>query len=234
MKNWKWPGRAAVLVALAASVLLVLPATGSAFAFHHESARDWAQDHYNQTLYSNWANPVCTVMASLSYRKGAGVPWRHYGYTDTEAFWANPDAFGPSTALSTYSPSWVNVRAFRDHFNDYPPAGNDWVRVTRHRCYFAPQEDDRWAGGYVAFYHYSVDKLEDGECAEDYFHLGVIYAKHTRSDYNTSMYGTCKVDRTGDYYDPIRLRNLINLHDRMGEHERRIRFVQVNTLVYNP
>jgi len=178
-------------------------------------------------------------MVSLAYRKGAGVPFRHEGWLDRQAFWVQPDAWGSSVAGPTgYSPSWVNVHEFRNHFNDYPPAGNDWIRITNHRCSVAPTEDDRWAGGYVTFYHHSVDNSPTGACSYDYFHVGMIYARHVRSWYGSLPYGTCKVERTSGavYRNP----NLINLKDRYpnvgGEPNsyRKKNFVMVNTLVYAP
>ena len=227
-----WRGCLGIVVSLV--VMLTAPATASAFAFHQEEARDWVQAHFDDTLYAqSYYNKTCTCLASLAYRKGAGVPFRHNGYLDREAFWSNPDDWGSNVSLINFSPSWVNVEEFRNHFNDYPPASNDWVRQTLHRCYVAPQEDDRWAGGYIAFYHYSVDKDPYGACANDYFHVGVIYARHQQSMYGNHPIGTCKVDHNDDY--TYLLPNLINLGDgRYTQTERRQRFVQVNTLVYIP
>jgi hypothetical protein len=94
----------------------------------------------------------------------------------------------------------------------------------------APQEDNRWAGGYVAFYHTSVDLKENGACTWDYFHTGMIYARHTQSQYGSMLYGTCKVDHTERPAGPYYLRNLINLSDRKSGTYRMTHFVTVNTL----
>jgi hypothetical protein len=186
-------------------------------------------------LYSGtYYDEICVCLVSLAYRKGANVPFRHYGYYDDEAFWSDPDAWGSSVVLMYRSPSWVSCSAFRDHFNSYPPANNDWVRITLHRCYAAPDEDDRWAGGYVIFYHHSEDNEETGDCTFDYFHVGMIYARHVQSYYSIQLgylpWGTCKVERTaGEVYRPP---NLIDLRDRYSSSDRKKYFVQVNTLVY--
>mgnify|MGYP005866931061 CR=1 FL=1 len=229
--------RGGPVVVLLLFLALLLPPSASPYAFHHQKARNWVQEHYDDTLYSGaYYNEMCTCLVSLAYRKGAGVPFRHYGYYDISAFWSDPDSWGSSVVLMYRSPSWVACDLFRDHFNDYPPAGNDWIRVTRHRCSAAPDEDDRWAGGHVVFYHNTVDGEAGGACANDYFHTGMIYARHTQSYYANMLgylpYGTCKVERTsGEVYRPP---NLINLRDRCSSIYRQSHFVQVNTLVYDP
>lgn len=125
---------------------MLVPASASGYAFHKESARDWVQANFYKTLYNQqYYDRTCTCLVSLAYRKGAGVPFRDYGDNDTEAWWVDPDASGGAVVLMYRSPSWVNVGEFRNHFNSYPPAGNDWIRVTRHRCSVAPDSDDRWA-----------------------------------------------------------------------------------------
>ena len=214
-------------------LFVLCPTSAGAYAFHKENARDWVQAHYDDDLYSGtYYDPVCTCLVSLAYRKGAGVPFRHYGYYDVQAFWSDPDSWGSSVVLMYRSPSWVNVHEFRNHFNGYPPQGNDWVRITRHRCSVAPDEDQRWYGGHVVFYHHSVDNEETGECSNDYYHVGMIYARHVQSYYGSKPFGTCKVDRSeGEIW---RHPNLINLRERVGSIERKKHFVQVNTLVYAP
>ncbi len=225
-------GHVAVLLLFLA---LLFPQAAVPYAFHHESAREWVQAHYDDDLYSGtYYDGICVVLASLAYRKGADVPFRHYGYYDTEAFWSDPDSWGSSVVLMYRSPSWVAGDVFRDHFNDYPPQGNDWVRITRHRCFYAPDEDDRWSGGYVVFYHHSVDNEPNGDCMNDYYHTAVIYARHVQSYFGNNPYGTCKVDRTSGEDLPYRDPNLINLSDREDQDFRKTRFVQVNTLVYDP
>mgnify|MGYP000877448616 FL=1 len=77
-------------------------------------------------MYGNdfW-NDKCTYTVSLAYRKGAGVPFRRVGYYAADAFWVDPDSWGASVpSPNFYSLSWVNVKAFRDFFNSYPPQGN--------------------------------------------------------------------------------------------------------------
>lgn len=222
-------------ITLALSLALLVPATAGAYAFHKEDARDWVQANFYKSLYSlDYYDRTCTCLVSLAYRKGAGVPFRDYGDNDTEAWWVDPDAWGGTVVLMYRSPSWVNVGEFRDHFNSYPPAGNDWIRITLHRCSVAPTSDTRWAGGYVTFYHHSVDLEPTGACTYDYFHVGMIYARNVQSWYDSDpdCYGTCKVDRSPEiaYRGP----NLINLKDRILLAERKTCFVQVNTLVYDP
>ena len=221
-------------------IAVLSPPCAKSYAFHHQDARDWVRAHYNARMYGNdfW-NDKCTCMVSLAYRKGAGVPFRRVGYYAADAFWVDPDSWGASVpGPNFYSPSWVNVKAFRDFFNSYPPQGNVWRRVTNHRCSAAPTEDDRWSGGYVVFYHHSVDNRPDGACAFDYYHTGMIYGRHVRSWYGSMPYGTCKVERTSD--EVYRDSNLINLKDRFpnvgGQPHptRKKNFVQVNTLVYDP
>lgn len=81
-------------------------------------------------------------------------------------------------------------------------------------------------------YHRSVDLEPTGDCANDYVHTGMIYARNVQSWYDSSMYGTCKVDRSSEtaYRGP----NLINLRDRESYPTRQTYFVQVNTLIYDP
>lgn len=100
----------------------------------------------------------------------------------------------------------------------------------------APQEDDRWAGGHIVFYH---DADSQGNNSTNYFHMGVIYARHGYSTYAhdkgmSNCYGTCKVDWTGAGDNPwYRTPNFINLADRYSSSDRYYYFVQVNTLVNN-
>lgn len=205
--------------------------SGTAFAFSRTGTRDWVQANYFKKFYSDSNNVVCTTMCSLSYRFGGGVPRVVKSDPQNDAgFYSNPDGWGSSVDLLEHSNSWTFNPAFRDHFQNHAPSGTDWTRVTRHRCNVAPDEDDRWSGGHIVFYHGSVNNSPTGASKQDYFHGAVIYARHTESVFERGWWGTCKVDRTGDskvYMGP----NFINLRDHTTLDYRKRHFVQVNTLV---
>ena len=222
-----------VTVALVAATLLLC--ASPAFGFSLTGTRDWVQSNYYKTFYLDSNNPVCTALCSLSYRHGGNVPRVvRSDPQDDAGFYSNtntgPDDWGSGVDLLDRSNSWLLTTAFRDHFQNHAPSGTDWTRVTNHRCSVAPDQDDRWAGGHIVFYHNSVNNLPTGASTQNYFHGAVIYARHVESAFVGGLWGTCKVDRTGNA-DIYREPNLINLRDRQNLDYRQRHFVQVNTLV---
>lgn len=227
--------RLALILGLALVVLAALAMSASAaraYTFNLTNARDWARAHYNDRLYTtDRINCWCTGLVSCTYRFGASVPQGGGNPPSPAAWWSDPDDWGRDTGPTWWSDSWFAAKYFRDHFNGYEPSGTTWVRQTMHLCWNAAQEDDRWSGGHVVFYH----GQKDGACKYDYSHSAIIYGRHVRSAFG-GRYGTCKVERTGNEGPPdgpYRNCNLINLSDRKSEAYRKSHYVQVNTLVNN-
>jgi hypothetical protein len=213
-------------------VLLVVPGAAGAYTFDLTDARDWAQSHYDNRLYQNdYYNCICTVLVSLTYRKGAGAPFRREGYYADDAWWVDPDACGWDVVVMWRSPSWVFAKDFNGFYAGWAPSGTSWIQKTSHRCSIAPVEDDRWSGGHVVFYHNTVGGTTDGGNSWDYYHTAVIYARHMRTTYAGNGWGTCKVERTGIQDSPYRNPCFLNLADRHSIDYRKARFVSVSTLV---